>query len=390
MRLLPLDYAVRNLGRSTGRLLLSVFGSALVVLLVLAAAAFVRGMDRSLRTTGEPNNVILLATGSEDSVERSEISSAVASLVAATIPGIRSRAGMPYVSSEAHVQLPLKVTADQAKGPLVTVRGITPAAMLVHSQVQIVQGRLPAPGADELMVGQMAAIRMGVLDSDLAPGRSIIIDKRPWIIVGRFAAPGTVLEAEVWTSLAAIKTATKRDTDSCVVLTLDPRHAEFADVDAFTKTRVDLELSATTETGYYGKLAAFFGPIRVVAWITAGLIGLGGLFGGLNTMYAAFASRVRELGALQALGFRRSAIVLSLVQESSLATAAGSLIAAAAGVLLLDGLAVRFSAGAFGLSVDAGVLGIGLLAGLALGLVGSLPPAWRCLHMSIPVALKAV
>ena len=40
MRLLPFDYAVRNLGRSPTRLVLSVLGSTLVVLLVLAAGAF--------------------------------------------------------------------------------------------------------------------------------------------------------------------------------------------------------------------------------------------------------------------------------------------------------------------------------------------------------------
>ena len=81
--------------------------------------------------------------------------------------------------------------------------------------------------------------------------------------------------------------------------------------------------------------------------------------------------------------------MLSLVQESLLATAAGSLLAAAAGVVLLDGLAVRFSMGAFGLLVDPLVLGVGLCAGLALGFLGTLPPAVRCLRLSIPVALKA-
>src|SRR5690606_38019777 len=116
----------------------------------------------------------------------------------------------------------------------------------------------------------------------------------------------------------------------------------------------------------------------------------GGLFGGLTTMYAAFASRVRELGTLQSFGFRRTAIVISLVQESLLATVAGTLIACVVGVSVLDGLAVRFSMGAFGLLVDPIVIGVGLCAGLTLGLVGALPPAARCLRLSIPVALKAV
>lgn len=196
--------------------------------------------------------------------------------------------------------------------------------------------------------------------------------------------------------LEDLKAAAKRETISCVVLTLDPFNqetgvgAEFGDIAAFTKTRPDLELVAMTERDYYGKLADFFGPIKIVAWVTAGLIALGGLFGGLNTMYAAFASRIRELGTLQSLGFRRAAIVLSMIQESTLATAAGGLIACSVGVFLLDGLAVRFSMGAFGLRIDERVIAIGLLCGLALGVLGALPPAIKCLRPTIPEALKAV
>ena len=224
----------------------------------------------------------------------------------------------------------------------------------------------------------------------MAVGKTVSIDNKPWKVVGRFVAPGTVVEAEVWAALADLKAATKRETISCVIVTLDPEEAEFADIAAFTKTRPDLELSAMPERTYYAKLASFFGPIRIVAWVTAGLIALGGLFGGLNTMYAAFASRVRELGTLQSLGYRRAAIVVSLVQESVLATATGSLLACVSAVLLLDGLSVRFSMGAFGLIVDGVALGVGLLVGLVLGLVGALPPAWRCLRLTIPVALKAI
>jgi hypothetical protein len=124
--------------------------------------------------------------------------------------------------------------------------------------------------------------------------------------------------------------------------------------------RPDLELVAMRESDYYAALASFFAPIRAVVWITASLIVLGGILGGLNTMYAAFVSRVREFGTLQAIGFRRRAILLSLVQESTVATVAGTLIACAIGVLLLDGIAVRFSLGAFGLIVDTFVLALSL------------------------------
>lgn len=390
MRGLPFDYAVRNLGRSSSRLLLSVLGSALVVTLVITAASFVRGMDAALRETGGKDNVIILGAGSEESVERSEIEGGVASVIAASLPGIHARDGVIYVSPEVHVQLPLKTRAEQVKGPLVLVRGVTPAAMLVHDDLQIVEGRFPVPGADEVMTGRMVATKMGVPEDDLTVGKTLLIDHRPWKIVGRFRAPGTVIDAEVWAPMDDLKQATKRATDSCVVMTLNPDQADYADVASFTKTRVDLELAAVKEADYYRRLSDFFAPIRIVAWVTASLIAVGGLLGGLNTMYAAFASRIRELGTLQSLGFRRGAIVVSLVQESTLATASGALIACAAGMLVLDGVAVRFSMGAFGLRVDSTVLMIGLVSGLILGLVGALPPAWRCLRLEIPVALKAV
>lgn len=399
MRLLPFAYAVRNLGRSPSRLFLSVAGSALVVLLILVAGGFVRGMSQALRTTGGEHNVILMGAGSEESVERSEIEESVPSVLAASVQGIRTRAGVAYVSPEVHVMLPVVVGQSDLGGATkrqVMMRGVTPAAALVHESVSLTEGRWPRAGENELIVGRMVSTVMGVDAAELAVGKAISFDNHAWTIVGHFSAPGTVVEAETWLPLTDLKAATRRETISCVVLTLDPYNestgegAEFADIAAFTKTRPDLELVPMTEREYYGKLGSFFGPIKIVAWVTAGLIAVGGLFGGLNTMYAAFASRIRELGTLQSIGYRRLAIVWSMIQESTLATAAGGLLACAIGVFLLDGLAVKFSMGAFGLVIDETVIGLGLLCGLALGVAGALPPAIRCLRPTIPVALKAV
>jgi putative ABC transport system permease protein len=195
------------------------------------------------------------------------------------------------------------------------------------------------------------------------------------------------MEAELWCPLKDLQLAAKRDNLSCVVLTLDS--AELADVDIFAKRRLDLELTAMRESDYYGKILKFYRPVQSIVWITALLIALGGLFGGLNTMYAAFAARVRELGALQALGYSRTAIVLSLMQESVLASVGGALLGAFSALAILDGLAVRFSMGAFGLVMDGPVLALGLAAGLVLGIVGALPPAWRCLRLPIAESLKA-
>jgi len=371
----------------------------LVVLLILVAGGFVKGMSLSLQTTGGENNIVLLGAGSEESVERSEVEASTPGVVGASIQGVRAAAGVSFISPEVHVMLPVVVgEPGERAGPprQVMMRGVTHAAALVHDTVSLVEGRWPRPGSDEVMVGRMVPTVLGVTEEALTVGEKMSFDGRSWTIVGRFASPGTVVEGEVWLPLPDLMAATKRETISCVVFTIAPyddatgEGAEFADVDAFTKTRPDLELVAMRERDYYGKLASFFAPIKIVAWVTAGLIALGGLCGGLNTMYAAFASRIRELGTLQSLGFRRIAIVWSMVQESTLATATGGLIAIVIGVLFLDGLAVRFSMGAFGLVIDEQVALLGLLCGVALGVLGALPPAMRCLGPSIPLALKAV
>jgi putative ABC transport system permease protein len=106
-------------------------------------------------------------------------------------------------------------------------------------------------------------------------------------------------------------------------------------------------------------------------------------------MYAAFASRVREVGMLQALGFTRAAIVASLAEESVFVAACGSLIGALVGLIVLDGIAVRFSMGAFALVLDAPVMLAGVGGGLVVGFVGAIPPAVRCLRLPINEALKS-
>ncbi len=387
MGTLPFDYAVRNLTRSPVRLAGTVLAGALVTSLVLTAAGFVSGMARSLVIARDRSNVILMAAGSEDSLERSQIAANSGGVVAADLPGIKTRLGVPYVSPEIHVALTMRTEPEGKDQFHAVVRGFTTEAFLVHPRVRIVEGRSPQPGRDEIMVGELAGDKMGLGPQFLQVGRSLWFDNRSWKIVGRFQAQGTVMNAEMWVPLTDLQVATKREGLSCLVITLGD--AEFADVDAFTKQRFDLSLTAVTESDYFGAVMRFYRPVRAMIWTTAILIALAGLLGGLNTMYASFAARVRELGTLQSLGYSRWAIVLSLVQESMLTSATGTLLGCLLCLLLIDGYAVRFSMGVFQLTIDHRVLLSGLTAGLIMGLIGALPPAWRCLRFPIPEALRA-
>ncbi|MEL6741803.1 MAG: FtsX-like permease family protein, partial [Planctomycetota bacterium] len=316
------------------------------------------------------------------------IDNATEGIAAASIPGIKERAGIIYASPEIHAALPLRDEATSEQDRVAIMRGVRPVALLVHTAVEITEGRPPQSGLDEMMVGALAATRLGLPEERLALGQTLHFDDRDWTIVGRFSAPNSVMNAEIWIPLTDLQIATNREASlSCVILTLED--ATFVDVDLFAKSRIDLEITAMRELEYYGSIAAFYAPIRVMIIVTAVLIATGGILGGLNTMYAAFAARVREVGMLQALGYTRAAIITNLTEESVFAAACGALIATTLGLLLLDGLAVRFSMGAFALTIDPPVLLAGIGAGLVVGLIGAIPPAVRCLRLPISQALKS-
>lgn len=382
--MLPFSYAVRNLFRSKTRLLQTVGGSALVVLLVMAATALNDGMTRVLSASGSPRNVILVGAGSEESIQRSEVAEQSAGIAEAAVSGITERLGARAVSSEIHYMN--YVQCEDGRRAQALLRGVTAEALRTHPEVRLTAGDFPASG--QLMAGRLAWRKLGVSPEALQPGKRVKLDDQELLVSGTFAAPGTVMESELWTPLGDLRVLAKRDTLSCVVLRLDDP-ADFAEVELFTKQRLDLELSALRESDYYARLTAFFRPLRAMTWLTAGLIAAGAVFGGLNTLYAAFASRVREMATLQAVGFGRVSLLASLVQESTLACLLGTLLASLAALLLLEGRTVPFSIGTFVLEISPRVVFTGILTGLLLGLLGALPPAVRCLKPVLAAALRS-
>jgi ABC-type antimicrobial peptide transport system permease subunit len=95
------------------------------------------------------------------------------------------------------------------------------------------------------------------------------------------------------------------------------------------------------------------------------------------------------LATLQAIGYRRWAILLSLVQESLFTQAIGLMLALLSGLLFLEGATVQFSMGTFQMVLDNNVILVAVLAAIILGTFGTLPPAARCLFMPVPKALRA-
>lgn len=382
--MLPFTYAIRHLFRDPARLLQKVGGAALVVFLLLAAGSFNHGMEGLLRGSGSPLNVIFLGAGSEESVERSEVRPDAESQISAGVRGISTRAGVAAVSGEVHYMGLFDVAGKT--GARALARGVSPAAFEVHREVRLLEGRYPRSG--EVIVGRLAAHALGIGEGELKTGAILHFEGVDLSVAGIFEAPGTVMESEIWMDRTDLMTLVLRDTLSCVVVRLEEAVA-FPEADLFAKQRLDLELVAIREEAYYAKLAEFYGPIRMMTWLTAALVAAGAVFGGVNVLYAAFASRIRELATLQAIGFSRPAILFSLVQESLVSTLLGTLLASFLALGVLEGVMIPFAMGTFRLTLSAAVLALGLGAALLLGTLGALPPAWRCLMAPIPLALRS-
>jgi putative ABC transport system permease protein len=384
-RLLPWEYAIRNLFRRPLRTFLTFLGLATVILMVLVVVGFIRGLEKSLDVTGDANTAIVFGLGMGENLEYSSIEMSSGDVIAASVEGIQERYGQKYVSPELYLGTEMELTENNAAA-MGLVRGVTQSAVLVRQQVEIETGRWPKTG--EVMVGRMAATKLGTDAGELAVGKTIRFEGREWKISGTFTAGGSAFESEVWCRLDDLQQALKRQDLSLVSVTIAPG-GDFSNLELFCIERLDLELQMMPEVEYYATLQKDYLPVRMLAWLVVLLVSGAGVFAGLNTMYGSVVGRIRELASLQTIGFVRRALLVSLVQEGVLLAAAASLFAAIAALLFVNDAAVRFTMGAFSLRVDGVALVIGCGVGLMLGILGAIPPAIRALRMPIVDGLKA-
>ncbi len=426
-RWLPWDYGVRNLLRRPVRTALTLAAMVIVVFLVLVVVGFIRGLERSLAISGDPEAVLVHALTAGENLETSAIPAQTPALLAASLTGIRRWGNQPAISPELFLGTRIQTGgAVEGMGGLIKsepealaenadsnidsrprnsasasgsqefavlsaqgmglVRGVTGAAPLVRRGLRLVEGRWPDAG--EVLVGRLTATKLGCEESQLDVGQTIRFEQREWKIAGRFAAGEAAFEAEIWCRLEDFQAALKRQDLSLVALLADSPGSA-AEVELFCKQRTDLELVAVSEAAYYASLQKFYRPIRMLAWVVVALVSGAGMFAGMNLMYGAVAGRVREIATLRAIGFRRRAILLGLLQEGLLLAALGTLIAGAIALYVLNGSSIRFTMGAFAMRLDGPAMLAGCGAGLTLGLLGTLPPAVRALRMPVVTGLKS-
>jgi len=214
-------------------------------------------------------------------------------------------------------------------------------------------------------------------------------------VVGVFDSGGTAYDSELWCDFSVLRQVYQRPQNMFQSATarLSSPDALTPFKDALTADpRVTVQIDR--EIDYYAKQSRQLTTlITVLGTIVAVVMGIGAVFGALNTMYSAIAERAREIATLRALGFGSGSIVVSFVLESLCIALVGGLLGCVV-VLPLNGLTTgtinwqTFSHLAFAFRVTPDLLAMGIAFALLMGLVGGVPPAIRAARARIAVALR--
>ncbi len=379
---------LRSIPQRLGSSIVAIIGIGGVVIVFTAVLSIAEGFQATMKGTGDAQTVIVLHQGS-DTEMTSGFSGEEARLISEA-PAIEKGPEGPHASPELFVIVghPLKRSGTDANVPL---RGLTPIALKVRPQVKIVEGRMFTPGTNEIVVGRSASRQF----LGLSIGTSVRWGESSWQVVGIFDAGGSVSESEIWCDAKVLQPAYRRGNSyQSVIARLESVDSFQTFKDALT-TNPRLQVTVIREPDYYAQQSQVMQTIiRTIGFGIAGLMGLGAIFGAVNTMYSAVANRTREIATLRALGFGSSPVVVSVMVEAVLLSLVGGLIGGFLAWAAFDGYQTAtmnfqsFSQVAFAFKVSPSLLGKGMFFAVIMGLVGGLFPAIRAARMPVVTALR--
>jgi putative ABC transport system permease protein len=385
--MIPVKYNIRNLRVRWVSTLMTVFATGLIVMISVVVFGMVEGLDRALRIAGNPLDLIVLRKGSTD-----EISSGLTLSMArqvASLPGISKDAtGRPLCSVEFATVLTKPRRFNKGTVNLI-IRGLDDVGRQLRPDFKIVQGRDIRPGTNEIITSRRMAARF----ENLSIGEKLSINQTDFEVVGYFEAGGSSAESEVWSDLRDIATA-RRNPEVATTVNLRAENPEA--LLALQKTLAEDErflLQAVTETEFFNRQAEQSSIWKFIGYFIAGFLTFGAMFAAANTMYAAVASRGREIGTLRALGFSRFSVLSSFLLESVLLCLLGGILGCLA-ALPFNGLSTgtanfaSFSEIVFSFQFGPKVLMQGVLLALIMGLLGGMLPAIRAVRLNIINALR--
>jgi putative ABC transport system permease protein len=364
-----------------------VVGIAGVVGVLVALLSMAAGFESTLRATGTDDTVIVMRAGAQTELN-SVVDHDTAVVVAQAPQVLHDPAGQPIASPELVVVASLPKRSDGLDGN-VEIRGVGEHAWALRPNVKIIEGRKFQPGLRELIVGKHATGQFRGLNV----GSTLRFNGQSWTIVGMFEA-GDSHDSELWGDTDIVGSAYRRGSSTSSVsmrlTSVDALEAIKAALTTDPRIKVDV---STTRQYYNQQSEAITGAIRVLG-ITVGVImAVGAIFGALNTMYAAVATRAREVATLRAIGFRGLPVIVSVLLETMLLALLGGALGAGLAWAIFDNytastLGSNFSQVVFAFKVSPDLLWSGLKWALAIGFIGGLFPAVRAARVPVTVGLR--
>ncbi len=370
---------------------MTILGTGLVVWASVLSLGLAYGLQYALAISADPLDLIVLRQGADN-----EISSGFDEALAdemATLEGIApGRDGRPLASPEivTVTNVPRRGRAGGGKANLV-VRGLTEVGRQLRPEFRIVEGRDIRAGVHEAIASRRIAERF----ENAALGEEFPMGTARFRIVGIFEAGGSAAESELWTDMKVLGPVRDR---SGSVSSVNIRALDAAAKDSLTnrlKNDERFALDVKEEQKYYEDQMLSALVLKVVGYSIAVFLLVGAMFAAANTMYAAVASRVREIGTMRAIGFSRATILASFMIESLLLCVSGGVLGCLA-TLPFHGLSTgtaswtTFSEITFAFHFGPVVLMQGLAMALVMGLLGGLLPAIRAVRLDIVRALREI
>jgi len=381
-------FSIRSLPQRKGSSAAAMVGIAGVVAVMVGVLSIAQGVLRTMESSAGEVNAIVLRSGS-DTEMMSGLGGDDARIIAEA-PGIARDETGALASPELFViiNLPMRSTGTDANVPM---RGVQAQAISVRDKFKLVKGRMFEWGLNELIVGTGAQQQFAGLDI----GSSIEVSQEQWPVVGIFEADGGVAESEIWVDASVLQSAYRRGNSyQSVYAKLNSTEAFDEFKDALTSDP-RLNVKPMREADYYAaQSTTVYNMITGLGTIIAVIMGLGAVFGALNTMYTAVSARNREIATLRALGFRSGPVIISVLSESLLLAFAGGLLGAGLAWLAFDGFRAAtlnwssFSAITFSFDVNATLLTQGIVFAMIIGLIGGLFPAIRAARQPVAQALR--
>lgn len=381
---------ISTLTQRLGSSAVIVVGIAGVVGVLVSLLAMAEGYGQTLRNSGSLDTAIVMRGASANEVSSALTREDIVQIGQA--PGVaRNAAGEPLLSAEMVVAANLPVRG--AKGDeqaSAQVRGVSPAAFVVRPHAKVVEGRLFGPGLRELVVGKGATRQF----EGLKVGATVKLGNQPWTVVGIFAS-GDAMESELWGDAKMVADTYKRGNGANSVTVKLENPAAIKSFSESLENNPQLKVKATTTVEFFAKQSEQMTKILRIIGITVGAImAVGAVFGALNTMFAAVATRAREIATLRAIGFRGLPVVVAVMLETTLLALVGGLLGGLLAWLIFNGFeASTMAAGSvgklsFNLAVSPGLLWEGIKWALAIGFVGGLFPAVRAASLPVTTALR--